>query len=625
MSRVNCRVDRKVAARPLGLAAKAVVALVACLALRVVLAQAPAGGGGAAEDVDARGFKVLVPFTFENRGKLTATQAEVRRLLFQAGPLGDRRGYFENYYTMYYFPMMTQTSDEALKGLPEERQRFFRNHLEYCKSAEAHSVLIGITLAQMQRIVTDTFHPAVRYNAMLIISNLNDVEPYRYSPALTPEPMAKALPVILTEFKRVNNSDAIKMAALLGLARHLEWEPFRNETNPNGPIQPAIKKEIIDELTALATMKQPPEGRDPAGHVWFRRRAVEALGLSCAKNSNPTIASTLDALLRDDKEPLPLRLTVATTLGRMSLPTPAIDAKSVAIEMGYLALVACDTELKRVTEMRKTEDERAIRLAGQLPGEGGEAGFGVGPRAGLGSPDGGFAPGGLGPRAGMPGPGVAGLGPQMPGPGGFGEAGGFGEGGAFGEQGFDPLSMDPKGYRFEFVRKRLRHQLASVQIGLLGGEDYQPPKAGAVLPPLANKPKAAPAGAKAGEAAPPPPLSASYGMRSNAKPADKPFIEDVYTKVRTLADIVENRSTDIQQLDEVLRRYMKPLEDATRKLAAPAAPVAEAPAADDDLLKPPAGTAPAPMPMPPGDAAPAPMPPGGKAGEAPMPPAGKAP
>lgn len=615
------------------------MALAVCLMLRVALAQAP-GGVRPAEDVDPRGYKILVPFNFlsvsknavEANSKLVALKGQIRSILNQTSGLGDNRGRFENYFIRYYFPMMTQTSDEALKGLPEERQRFLRD-AELCKSPETHSVLIGLTLAEMQRIVTDTFHPAVRYNAMLIISGLNDVEALRVHPYATPEPMARALPIILTEFKRANNSDAIKLAALLGLSRHLEWEPFRNENSPNGAIQPDLKREIMAELTALAQLKDPPAGRDGAGHVWFRRRAIEALGLSCAAKPDPAVAATLDALLRDEQEPLSLRLTVATTLGRMSLQPPAaIDAKAAAVEMGYLALVACDTELRRVIDLRKTEDERFIRLQGQLPGEGLDTGF-AGPRAALGSPDGGPGPGYGGPGGyGAPG---AGLRPQMPLPGGspdggFGEAGAFGEGG-FGDPSMDPSLMDPKHYRFEFVRKRLRHQLSNIQIGLLGGQDYVPPKAGSTpaLPPLV---KTAAAAAKTGDAAPPPPLSASYGMRATAKAADKAAIEDIYSKVRMLADIIENRSTSIEQLDRDLRRYMKPLEAVTRKLAPPPIPAAPGPAADeDDLFKPPAAAVPAAAappaaappaaaPMPP--AAAAPMPP---AATAPMPPAGKAP
>jgi hypothetical protein len=129
---------------------------------------------------------------------------------------------------------------------------------------------------------------------------------------------------------------------------------------------------------------------------------------------------------------------------------------------------------------------------------------------------------------------------------------------------------------------------------------------------------------------PPTPFNANFGMRATAKNAeDKAFVEDVYTKVRKLADIVENRSMDLVQLDRDLRREMRNLEAITRKLASPAAAAAAAAAEEEDLLAPPAGAKPpAAAPMPPvaapmPAAAATPMPPA--ATPAPMPPAAAAP
>jgi hypothetical protein len=570
------------------------------------------------------------------------------RTMLQAAGTGFNRAIFERNYLFYYFPLLTQTSPEALKNLGEERQRFFNQHLEACaKNKEIHNLLVGLTLLQMQKIVTDNFHPAVRYNAMLIISGLNEVEMSRFSPPTTPEPLPRALPIIFTEFQRPNNSDAIKIAALLGLSRHLEWENYRNDGSTTPPIQPNLRKAIIDELVKLAQMKDPPQGRDAAGHVWFRRRAVEALGNACNKNADPAIASALDALLRDEKEPVLLRLTVATTLGNMTVKAPAtVDAKATAIELGYLALVACDAELSRVSNLRKTEEEHFIRLSGQVPLDPSQQPGGYqGPRANIygggGSPDGGY--GGMG--SGYPGGAYPGGYPGGAYPGGYPSAMAPGSGGRLplGGEGttdgtnpefIDPNLMDPKGYRFDPVRKRLRQNLYCVQLGLLGGEDYVPPKTTTTT---TTTTKAAPP--QTGPT-PPPPFNSNFGIRAATKNAEeKAFVEDVYSKVRKLADIVENRSLDLVQLDRDLRREMRNLEAVTRKLggqAAAAAAAAEAAAADDDLLAPAGARPAAAAPMPPSAPAPAteeaptppasatPTPPAARPAPTPTPPAGKA-
>jgi len=603
------------------MAIKAAVALAVCLGLRVVLAQGPIAN----EEVDANGFKYLVPHSFPGKTQIEAKKAandlknRISSMLFSPEPLGEGRGYFERYYTLVYFPQLTQTSVEALKALPDERQRFFRNHLEYCKSNDAHQVLVAVTLQEMNRIVSENFHPAVRYNAMLIISGLNDKEVQRVQPYAVPEPMVRALKVILDLYRACKGpeDDGIRLAALLGMSRHLEWEHYKNEGSPPAPIQPALRKEIMDELFKLAQTKDPPPGRDAEGHLWFRRRAVEALGHSCSKNADPAVASALEGLLRDEKEPLSLRLTVAATIGRVSLQNPvAVDAKALSTEMGYLALVALDTELSRVSNLRKTEEEHFIRLSGQVPLEGEQPGV-INPRAYApgSSPDGGPGLRGLG---GVPGPGSGayGRGPGMPGamPGDYGDP-----------SAVDPLSLDPKGYRFAPVRKRLRYDLYCVQIGLLGGEDHAPPKnASAPPPPMAPKAPMTPTTPAADKG--PPPVPRGLFAVAKAGP-DKTYVDDVYAKVRKLADLVENRSSDLFQMDRDLRREMKNLEAITRKLAPPAAPAAAAAAAaaeEADLLTPPVrGGAAPPMPMPPAApapgaaAAPAPMP----KGAAPMPPA----
>src|SRR5262245_46621679 len=115
--RVRPKIELAAAPR---LALKAAVALALCLCLRVVSAQSPM----AEEEVDPQtGIKHLKPFSFPGKNQVDARKAandvatRVRGMLFSAEPLGEGRGYFERYYTLMYFPQLTQTSVEALKTL----------------------------------------------------------------------------------------------------------------------------------------------------------------------------------------------------------------------------------------------------------------------------------------------------------------------------------------------------------------------------------------------------------------------------------------------------------------------------------------------------------------------------
>jgi hypothetical protein len=568
---------------------KVAVAVAASWTIGFVIAQAPtaAPGMAASEGVDARGYKVLVPHALFTgpKGKTedTTRHNQARQVLSGTTPLGpDNRNQFVAYYTLGLFPLMTQTTDEALKKLPDERQSFLRNDLEAgARQPEAHNLLLGLTLQAMTNIVRDNqFHPAVRYNAMMIISSLNDQEVVRVggTPAL-PEPMARALDVILKEFTRPENPDSIKIAALLGLSRHLEWE---NEKSASSPAMPAAsRKTIMDELRKVALEKDPPAGRTAEGHTWIRRRAIEALGFACLKKPDADVAELLDVLLKDETQPLPLRSTVAATMGRISYQPPAkVDPLATSKELGYLALVACDAELTRVAALKKGEEEHFLRMAGQYSGE---SGYGSGMMPPGGPRATGSADGGTGPR-------------MMPGTAGYTTTAtpryspsGLNDGG-YGGSGFDPALEDPKAYRFDYVRRRIRQQLYSVQLGLTGGEDHVPPKAsGAQRPPLpppggAATPSGAAAAAASGTAG-----GTTSGMPAPASPkggmfyvagAQKQQVDDVYAGVRKLAEDVE-KAIDLAQLEKDLRRDMKKLETTIGRRLAAATTTSSTASADD--------------------------------------------
>lgn len=536
------------------------ISLAVCPLNRSVQAQAlapaePVARTSAPIATDAlTGYKHMVPSE-----RLTSSKKEENRfrtlvqgILTGKVPLEENRSTFDAYYTWFSFPLMTQTTEDALQSLPERRHRLFRTEIEICTVPEVHAHLVALTLEQMSVIVQDSFHPAVRYNAMLIISSLNDQDIVRIgSEKKLPEPMARALPFMLQEFKRPENSDAIKVAALVGVSRHLEWDPHRPQTS--APIPAALRGEIIAELLSVAQNKAPPANRNAEGHLWFRRRAVEALGLACVNKLEPPVADAMDKLLRDPTEPLDLRFAVATAIGRMNYQQPAaLDTQRVAKELGYLALLACDSELNRLANLRKTEEEQAARINNQ----------GVSNNFGGGAEFGGDPMGGAGPA--MAGPAMAG--PAMPGMGGFGAG-----------QGRTSRLEDPKGYRFDYARRRIRHQLYCVQFGLTGGDDFDPKKGAAPAPADGRQPRGVGAYAKAG--------------------AEKKYVVDVYAQVRTLADIVENKAVDLAQLNTDLRKNMKALEGMTKKLgAAPATetPAGAAPAGDLPVAPPAAKPAAAP-------------------------------
>ncbi len=569
MVRVNQKISSSAERSRPGLTAKFVAAFALCLTVQILLAQVPpAPDILVQEDVDAQNYKIQKPHEGlrKNKAAVGKEQTSVREILAGRVSINDPtfRSRFRAYFLSYLFPMMT--TDEGLKTVAQDRQLFLRD-LMSSKSAEAHREVVDLSLSALSRIVLDkAYRPAARYNAMYIISSLNDVEPNNVGATQSlPEPMRAALPLILQQVQKAD-TDEIKVAALLGLSRHLEWENYKQP--PSTPMPPALKAAAVKALTELAEEKTAPVGRNAEVHNWMRRRAIEGLGMACLTKADAEIAATMERLLKDETEEMNVRLSVAATLGRMSLQAPAkIDAVATAKDLGYLALVACDAELTRAEARRKSDFEHEARLMGTYSGDIDALGSSSGPgMAGMpggrmtgpgGSPDG----AGAGVVRNRPTPGTTG----MPGEGYGGELGGMP---------LDPSMMDPKQFLVDYLRRKLRQQIYAVNLGLMGGEDKLPPKGNAVT----AAPPPTPAGGANAERKEP------RGVYAVAKPGkERTDVDEVYFKVRKLAEVVEGAGTDAEfyQLVKEMRKELKPLELITKRLPPPGAIPAGAGAPDD--------------------------------------------
>jgi hypothetical protein len=546
------------------LGGKLAVALVVCLAVRL-LGQAPAASP-VREEVDAHGYKYQVPldkFTTAKNARLAEQQRrmEVHRALVGQASLSDpaTRAAADEFLVQYFFPQWT--TEEGVKNIGNERQWLLRE-LQAAKDGAARKYLLDTSLIALRKIVDDNYRPASRYNAMLTISLLNDVEATIGAQMTAPEPMAAALPFIVQQFEKPESPDPVRVAALLGMIRHIELENFKPTTS--APIPPALKTKIVDHFVTLAETVDPPEGRDAEVHTWLRRRAIEGLAAACLMTPDPKVVTVVENLIRDEEEPLPVRTAAAAALGRMSLQAPVkVDVAALAKDLGYLALVACDAELTGGLERRKRDLEREQRLAGNYsgdiglgPGGMGEGGMMPGPRplggmgpmgGGIGSADGGVPRPAPGTR-----PGAAGL---------PGDEGAYGPGSGY----VDPSSLDPKHYRTEYVRRRIRQYLYAIQLALTGGEDRTPPRPGAAPPPSTQT--ATPTGPRNQ------PAAEKRGLVAVATPAERPVVEDVYFKVRKLVEDVESPAehADLAQIDKDMRKDMRALEAITRRLPPPGA------------------------------------------------------
>jgi hypothetical protein len=160
-------------------------------------------------------------------------------------------------------------------------------------------------------------HPAVRYNCMLILGDLNSRE-VNLGGSGTPQPMAEAEPILLKGLVDPTTNDAVKIASLIGLKRHAEL----------GIIDKTFEKQVVTDLCKVLATKETPGNRTDEAHLVFRRRATELLGVigRAGYNQNSTeVVEQLQGVLADAAQPLPLRSDAARALGRFVHKAPGPD------------------------------------------------------------------------------------------------------------------------------------------------------------------------------------------------------------------------------------------------------------------------------------------------------------
>lgn len=347
----------------------------------------------------------------------------------------------KHWFNDYIFAQMTQTDATSLGDLPKNRQSFFNSYVQRASSPAAHDFLIkDVTVPTMTNMVRGNYHPGVRYNAMLIIGELNNTEAVTTGSAKSaPEPLPAALPFLLTEFKNPAQIEAVRVAALLGILRHAEMEGQR----PKGVWTPEVKKDVTDTMMAL--IKPAAAEEQTPGQLWIRRRAIDVLAALRDPGPGNAFATALEEFISDSKEPMSLRCTAAVAYGRLMFPKTYDPAEStrklanLADEAVRLELVRLDDEVKKTIERLKT---------------------------------GGGTAGGYGMSSGSEGYDTGSYTPPYGGSSAGGYSGGL-PGGVLGGVGGTTAVVKPRiieKYQIETARRRLKYQLYCVQQGVAGSD-----------------------------------------------------------------------------------------------------------------------------------------------------------
>ncbi|MGD9646696.1 MAG: HEAT repeat domain-containing protein [Pirellulales bacterium] len=190
------------------------------------------------------------------------SRTEAYRMLSQ-GTMTDQTT-FDNYWKGYFAQLTHWSNRDSLGDL---RIKGFKLLLRNKNNAVQRHLVRELALPILTKIAqTSRFSPLVRYNAVLMLGDLNEVEPD--STGRGSKSLPAALP-ILAEFLDTkkypinDTNDALRVAALVGIEGHLE----------RGGLSEDQIKLVRPALEALARQEQPPQGRDPEVHGFMQARA----------------------------------------------------------------------------------------------------------------------------------------------------------------------------------------------------------------------------------------------------------------------------------------------------------------------------------------------------------------
>jgi hypothetical protein len=481
----------------------------------------------------------------QKKNALRIRRNQIRDMLKQDGPLTpEKQNEFDKWYLNYEFPTMTLFTPEALKELPDARRRLLKEDIERAENKAFHDHLVALAFDYFSKLVDGDYHPAVRYNAVLIVGELNDKEMSRSGAAPAPPlPLAAALRFLTGELEKENTSDSIRLGSMVGLLRHVQLDA-QDEVRPQPNRIPAAEIQRLRTVTLnLVNTPKPPANRSQAGHDWMRRRALELLAWIAAGRVDQEIVDTIVARLADSDENRGVRCDAARALSIVAYTPDArhpggapikIKVREAAADLVQFIVDSVNADIKDVDGyFDSLIDADKVYRGGGGSYSGGGGADGMGPKHRKPKTKDGYGPGaGYAPSSGTP---------SMYGSG-YGKA---------------KKPADPYAYRVEPVYRKLRYEIGCAMMGLRGTEEWRRGDGiGGLYKAVGNDPKAA---------------------------DDKAYLEEAGRRLKTLSDSFKVKDEEIEtEKFAVEKLKLADLAKFAAEGAAGKKPVRPAPAVEEE-------------------------------------------
>lgn len=277
---------------------------------------------------------------------LKGLQNEVRDILRSETFPAGKKEVFDQYFREYFLPRWTQRKN--LTTFPQLR-RDLKNSLS-TRPGEVHDHAIATVLEFMKNLVAGPYDPAVQINAILIIGDLNETE---LIPGSTrTKPLPAALRVLRETVENTEQSDALRVAAMIGILRHISL----------GISDEATRKSLTQAMLKLAAAEI-PSGPGAAGADWLHGQVIDALGrLGAVGENNSVFKAILDSVVNENRSlSFSTRCIAAEAMGHLNYAgAKEIDVMDTAVKLAQFVVKTCDDEVRRATDAGKQICERRV-------------------------------------------------------------------------------------------------------------------------------------------------------------------------------------------------------------------------------------------------------------------------
>ncbi len=293
-----------------------------------------------------------------NPQQVRALRSEVNGILRQRSGgsfSSEQQKTLQNYYVRHVIAGMTR--QEAMNDpqrFPLWRKYVVNDLFVLGETPEKHDWLRNLIYRYAGLVAQDKlYRPPSRYNAVLMLGELNEREMGRQGGDISPAvPLAAARKLLLKILSDPQESESMQVGAMIGLGRHAKLLAAAGQVDP----------ELKQTLEGLLQQPDPSSGRSLDAHQWMQRIAVEAVG----DIGQPASAKLLEPFVSNSSLPMSLRCAAAESLGRLDYRTAeGLDQIALTKGLGTLALTALREQItglqRHMAENPTTGSESFIR------------------------------------------------------------------------------------------------------------------------------------------------------------------------------------------------------------------------------------------------------------------------